>query len=94
MLAVMSCSMAPRVASTRNGLLLCAIAVSGSFRPWPVSVQTMVLPSPITPRSRSFSTPAIEVADAGSQKMPSVSASSFCALRISSSLHSLNQPPD
>ena len=35
-----------------------------------------------------------EVAEAGSQNMPSRSVSSFCAARISASLHSSNQPPD
>ncbi|MNC85994.1 hypothetical protein D3C83_16210 [compost metagenome] len=54
----------------------------------------MVLPSPTLPSSRSFSSPASEIADAGSQKMPSACASSFCTRRISSSVHSANQPPD
>jgi hypothetical protein len=41
-----------------------------------------------------LSTPASEIAEAGSQKIPSVRASSFCTRRISSSVHSANQPPD
>ena len=57
--------------------------------------QVMSIESQTGELRRLFSSnPAIEIAEAGSQKIPSVSASSFCARRISSSLHSLNQPPD
>src|SRR6185295_3734057 len=93
-LSLITASIAELVASTKKGLVLWAIAVSGSFNPWPVNVQTIVEPSPITLRARSFIRPAIDIAEAGSQNIPSVAARSFCAFRISSSLHSLNQPPD
>lgn len=55
------------VASTTSGVTLVPTAVSGSFRPLPVSTQTTVEPSG-TPY---FTMPAIDAADAGSQKMDS-----------------------
>src|SRR6185503_10951048 len=72
----MTPSIAFNSASTVIGFALCAMATSGSFRPCPVRVHTMVLPSPTFPSSRSFSKPASAMAEAGSQKMPSVWASS------------------
>ena len=42
----MTRSIALSSASAVTGFALCAIATSGSFNPWPVSVQTIVLPSP------------------------------------------------
>ena len=46
------------------------MAVSGSFRPWPVRVQTIRSPFLNTPRSAAFLTPATDAAEAGSQKIP------------------------
>ena len=57
-------------ASTVDGTAISAMARSGSFRPWPVSVQTTVAPAG-TPTLRS---PATEAADAGSQKTDSLAA--------------------
>ena len=63
---------APSSASTVVGLMVdCAIAVSGSFKPLPVKVQTILLPSGILPEAISFKAPAREAAEAGSQKIPS-----------------------
>src|SRR5512145_1648668 len=72
----------------------CAIALSGSLRPCPVSVQTIRSPRRKNDSLADFITPAMEAADAGSQKMPSVSATSLYASSISASLTILMAPPD
>ena len=43
-----------------------AIAVSGSFRPWPVRTQTAILPRKSAPARWRFMRPATEAAEAGS----------------------------
>ena len=48
----------------------CLIAVSGSFRPLPVTVQTITEPSAILPALISRIAPPIEAADAGSTNTP------------------------
>ena len=48
----------------------CASAVCGSFKPWPVNTQT----TRSAPCAPCASTPATLVADAGSQKTPSLAA--------------------
>ena len=58
-------------------VVLCLIAMSGSFKPCPVKVQTIILPLEILPCLISCKAPVTEVADAGSQKTPSAEASSF-----------------
>lgn len=70
------------------------MALSGSFRPCPVSVQTRRCPSRKNRSAPNFITPAIEAADAGSQKIPSVSATILYASRISASLTMRMSPPD
>src|SRR3989338_8127950 len=59
---------------TRAGFVPCFMAVSGSFKPWPVKTQTIVEPSGILPALCNFKVPATEAAEAGSQKMPSLAA--------------------
>ena len=51
------------VAFTVNGGLDTLIAVSASFKPWPVSVQTTVSPSRNAPARLNFVTPATDAAD-------------------------------
>jgi len=60
-------SRAFNVASTTSGVTLVSTAVSGSFRPLPVSTHTTVDPLG-TPY---LMMPAIDAADAGSQKIDS-----------------------
>ena len=72
----------------------CSRAISGSLRPWPVTVQTMREPSGMAGRGqtaqrslpRHFSNPAMEAALAGSTKIPSRAARKRCASRMSRSL--------
>jgi len=70
----------------------CPITTSGSFKPCPVTVQTIRLASRIfwneyaSPESHHLKRPAIDAALAGSTKIPSCCASHLCAARISSSL--------
>ena len=87
-------SIASKLAFTKWGLPHPAIAISGSFNPCPVSVQTIVEFVAIFPFSRSRKTPATDTAEAGSQKIPSFSANNFWVLRMRESEHSSNQPPD
>lgn len=49
----------------------CLIAVSGSFKPLPVTVHTITEPSAILPALMSRIAPPIEAAEAGSTKTPS-----------------------
>src|SRR5262249_10900968 len=53
------------------------IAVSGSFRPWPVIVAVTTLPAGIVRLSTHFFRPANGAAQAGSTKSPSVRAMSL-----------------
>ena len=53
-----------------------ATAQSGSLRPLPVTVQTMVWPGSTLPCSAAFSRPATDAAEAGSTKTPSCAANS------------------
>ena len=71
-----------------------AMALSGSFSPWPVKVQTIVSPGRKKPSLDDFTTPAMGAAEAGSQKTPSHSATSLYASRISASLTMRMYPPD
>src|SRR5262245_15320666 len=61
-------------ASITSGLGEILIAFSGSFKPCPVSVQTRRSPFLKKPFLDNFKTPAMEAAEAGSQKYPSFSA--------------------
>ena len=58
-------------ASTGDGTAIWAMARSGSLRPWPVRVHTTVRTPSATP---TFSSPATDAADAGSQNTDSVPA--------------------
>ncbi len=64
----------------------------GSFRPWPVTVSTTRAPAGMTPASTRSRRPATLIADAGSTKMPTSPARSFCAARMRSSSIAPNQP--
>ena len=66
----------------------------GSLKPLPVIMQTIVASADISPASTASSAPTTEPAAAGSQKIPSLSASNFWLARISSSVDCRNQPPD
>ena len=68
--------------------------MSGSFRPWPVNVQTTVAPSGNNPAWLHLVNPATEAAEAGSQKTPSSLASAWYASRISSSVTIWTAPED
>ena len=77
------------------------IITSGSFNPWPVTVQTIRLVSRIfwneyaaSSASQHLKRPAIDAALAGSTKIPSCSASQLCAARMSSSLTTSIAPCD
>ena len=79
-------------AATVTGLKFLPANTSGSFKPWPVTVQTMRLPAGIflkgyfaASESQHLNNPAMDAALAGSTKMPSLRASQACASRISSS---------
>src|SRR5688500_10080768 len=65
---------AAAVGSTEMPRSTVEIARSGSFRPWPVKVQTTVSPFLTRPPSTARRSPATEAADAGSQNTPSRSA--------------------
>src|SRR5208283_380012 len=56
--------------STTSVLLRFLRAVSGSFKPWPVSVQTATEPGLSPPLAPYLSRPATEAAEAGSAKIP------------------------
>src|SRR5512141_872627 len=84
----------PRTGGLVTGATDCAMALSGSFRPCPVSVQTSRCPLRKNPSVPNFITPATEAAEAGSQKIPSVSATILYASRISASLTIRMRPPD
>ena len=60
------------------------IALSGSFKPFPVKIQTIFAPGLIC--DLTFISPATEAAEAGSAKIPSLDARSLYALTISSSV--------
>ncbi len=66
----------PRSAPRRSPSSTVEMARSGSFRPWPVRVQTTVSPVRIRPASTARNRPATEAAEAGSQNTPSRSARS------------------
>src|SRR5262249_11226130 len=57
-------------------------AVSGSLRPWPVTVQTTREPAGRRPSAAVMSRPATPVAEAGSTKTPSRVASNRYAARM------------
>ena len=71
-----------------------AIAVSGSLRPWPVSVSTSTSPGAAGRSRPCCSAPARLMADAGSANTPSVRASRRYAARMSSSSIASIAPPD
>ncbi len=50
------------------------MAMSGSFSPWPVSTQTTVAPGPSPSGRPTFSSPATDAAEAGSQNTDSSAA--------------------
>src|SRR5207247_1205685 len=62
------------------------IALSGSFKPWPVMVAVITLPSGIVFDRAHLIKPASGAHDAGSAKIPSDRATSLYAARISSSV--------
>src|ERR1051325_1562740 len=64
-------------AAMRIGLSDSRIAVSGSFKPWPVSVHTTTSPLRKIFCCCFLRMPATEIADAGSARMPSEFASSL-----------------
>ena len=70
------------------------MAVSGSFRPLPVTVHTITEPSLILPALMSRIAPPIDAADAGSTNTPSYIESMRCASKISASVSSSNQPSE
>ena len=77
------------------------IITSGSFKPCPVTVQTIRLPSRISRNeyaasfeSHHLKRPAIDAALAGSTKIPSCCASHLCAAKISSSVTTSIAPRD
>src|SRR5215467_3772845 len=63
---------------------------AGSFRPWPVTMQTMRSPGLLA----LCASPAMPAAEAGSEKTPSSVLSSLQASRISSSVTVMTPPPD
>ncbi len=67
---------APGSTGTGSTATMPSIAVSGSFRPWPVTVQTTTEPFGRRPSAAVASRPAMLAADAGSTKIPSCRASS------------------
>src|SRR5206468_9991984 len=69
-------------------------ARSGSLRPCPVTVQTIVWSPLSRPCAPSFRTPATLAAEAGSTKIPSTSARALYAPRISSSVTISIRPPE
>ena len=62
---------APRSASITVGTEIWLMAISGSFRPCPVSTHTTVAPGARSPGTPDFRIPATEAAEAGSQKTDS-----------------------
>jgi len=64
-------------ASTFTGSGEVSMALSGSFKPWPVRVQTTVSPAAMTPCFFIFMAPARLAALAGSQNTPSLEATSL-----------------
>src|ERR1700722_14229314 len=79
--------------STTIVLLKFFSAVSGSLRPWPVSVHTTTEPGLSNPAPAYFSNPATDAADAGSVKTPPAAISRYAA-RISESVTMSMIPPD
>src|SRR5690606_21325182 len=80
---------------TTVGVRSCRVsAVSMSFSPLPVTVIVMVASEGTRPRADCWSRPATPAAEAGSTKMPTSPASSFCASRIWSSLTASMRPPE
>src|SRR4029077_3855400 len=78
------------VAAIGFNSLICPIITSGSFKPCPVTVQTIRLPSRIfwneyapSAESHHLKRPAIDAALAGSTRIPSCCASHLCADRMS-----------
>ena len=70
-------TIAPTSSGAFSGSVATATARSGSLRPWPVRVATMVHSPPVkNPSAASFFSPAHDAALAGSQKMPSIEDSS------------------
>src|SRR5262249_31464164 len=59
------------VASMASPTRTSAMARSGSFKPWPVTVQTATSSGESRPSADAWSSPATEAADAGSTKQPS-----------------------
>ena len=70
------------------------IALSGSFKPFPVKVQVIVAPSLTRPFLLALIKPATDAALAGSHRTPSVLANSLYASIISSSDTKSITPPD
>src|SRR5271166_1229969 len=79
--------------STTIVLLKFFSAVSGSFRPWPVSVHTTTEPGLSSPAPAYLSSPATDAADAGSANTPPLAISRYAA-RISESVTMSIIPPD
>src|SRR5437762_179768 len=81
----MACNTASLFGGTTVGSNPAALmAVSGSFKPWPVMIATTRLPSGICPSFTQRINPASGVAQAGSTNRPSVRAINLYAARISS----------
>ncbi|OLT18212.1 hypothetical protein BJF78_12340 [Pseudonocardia sp. CNS-139] len=68
--------------------------MSGSFKPWPVTVHTTSEPFGSDPSATDCSSPATLAAEAGSTNTASRADSSRYAARISSSVTALNCPFD
>src|SRR6476659_347747 len=89
------------VAATGFNSFIRPIITSGSFKPCPVTVQTIRLVCRIfwneyaaSSESQHLKRPAIDAALAGSTKIPSCCASQLCAARMSSSLTTSMPPCD
>lgn len=89
------------VAATSFNSFICLMITSGSFKPFPVTVHTILLASGIfrneyaaLSESQHLKRPAIDAALAGSTKIPSCCASHLCAARMSSSLTRSIAPRD
>src|SRR5208283_3941559 len=82
-----------RSGSTTIVLLKFLSAVSGSFRPWPVSVHTTTEPGLSIPAPAYLSSPATDAADAGSANTPPLAIKRYAA-RISESVTMSIIPPD
>ena len=89
------------VAAIGFNFFICLIITSGSFKPCPVTVQTIRLLSRIfwneyaaSSASQHLKRPAIDAALAGSTNIPSCCASQLCAAKMSSSLTTSIPPRD